>query len=199
MGSNLNPTEAYRVPTFLGGELIVRRGTAAEFRELEPFHYRRGQVTSWAAVWAAEYEGRLAGVAVLSYPTLRCLARERALGWEGLSNQEKGRRANAEVRTIRRVIVHPTFRGAGVACALIRCVLYHHPVRWMEGISVMERVAPVFGRAGMRLCEECSGKAGAAYLIWDAEKNRVDWTYPRVAAREEGLLWAGRDVVALKN
>ncbi len=57
--------------------------------------------------------------------------------------------ANANLRTITRVIVHPTFRSAGLAVAIVKRLCEHCLTRYVEAMAKMGRVHPFFERAGM--------------------------------------------------
>jgi GNAT superfamily N-acetyltransferase len=94
---------------------------------------------------------RLAAVGVLSFPTLRHLTRERALGLAAsLSHRERLAFTNAHVRTISRVVVHPQFRGLGLASELVRKLIEVCPTRYVEASAIMAHVHPFFEAAGMR-------------------------------------------------
>jgi hypothetical protein len=47
-----------------------------------------------------------------------------------------------------RVVLHPTYRGAGVAAAFVRRACETCPVSWIETLTAMGRVNPFFERAG---------------------------------------------------
>jgi hypothetical protein len=47
-----------------------------------------------------------------------------------------------------RVVLHPTYRGAGVGAAFVRRACETCPVPWVETLSAMGRVNPFFERAG---------------------------------------------------
>src|SRR3954464_9386701 len=100
-----------RLESFLPGELVLARGTPRDYAQLERFHYLPGRPATWAGVWVVRYAGRLAAVAVLSYPTVNSGARDRALGMVGWPVARKLALVNRDVRTISRVVVHPQFRG----------------------------------------------------------------------------------------
>ena len=110
------------------GDIRFERGTRADYFELARYHYVNRAPATWAGVWTARWRGangrdHLLGVAVLSWPTLRCLARERALGLGHMTDRRRARWVNANLRTISRVIVHPAARGLGVATGLVRAIL----------------------------------------------------------------------------
>lgn len=141
------------------GRLILRGGTRADYRALEQFHYVAGPPATWAGVWTIEHEIRdglgLPGavpvaVGVLSYPCLNCHARERALNLAGMGRRRRQRFVNENIRTISRLIVHPTYRGLGLASILIQCILENCPTRYVEALAAMARGHPMFAKAGMR-------------------------------------------------
>src|SRR5438876_117069 len=112
-------------------QIVIEKGMISDYRELAHLHYVPGDPAVVAGVWRAVWRGhncelkidnwqlaieeRLVAVGVLAWPTPACLARERALGISGPRYGEKLRFINEHVRTIARVIVHPQFRGLGVA------------------------------------------------------------------------------------
>ena len=114
---------------------------------------------------------RLAAVAVLSYPTVNSAARGRALGMAGWPAARKLSLANREVRTISRVVVHPQFRGVGLASRLVRVICEQGPTRWVEAYAVMGRVHPFFEKGGMKPMS--SGDLdGPAYYLFDRAVRR---------------------------
>lgn len=162
--------ESYEIGSPLPGRLVLELGSARDFGRLERFHYRARRPATWCQVWVVRYRsGRegsmLAGAGVLSYPTLSCHAREEALGIEEMVRSDKTRWINRHVRTISRVAVHPTFRSLGLARALVRCMLYHCPTRYVEALAGMGRAHPFFELAGMR---GYPGEAmGPIYYLYD--------------------------------
>lgn len=137
--------------------ILVRAGTWRDYQSLAGHHYRGGPPATRVRVLAAEVEGRgrVAGVLVVSMPTLN--GRWRSAAWGGRyaptghgGKRLMARRLNAEVRTISRVIVHPRYRGLGVATRLVRAYLANPLTRRTEAVAVMGAYAPFFERAGMR-------------------------------------------------
>jgi GNAT superfamily N-acetyltransferase len=108
---------------------------------------------------------RLAAVAVLSYPTVNSAARDRALGMVGWPAARKLALANRDVRTISRVVVHPQFRGVGLASRLVRVICEQSPTRWVEAYAVMGRVHPFFEKGGMKRYDPPTGDGPVYYLF----------------------------------
>jgi GNAT superfamily N-acetyltransferase len=116
---------------------------------------------------------RVVAVAVLSYPTIRSIPRERTLGLRDAAPRERAAYVNAHVRTVSRVVVHPQFRGLGLASELVRKLIAVCPTRYVEASAVMAHVHPFFAAAGMRRISvdgDASGSndlARPAYFIVD--------------------------------
>jgi GNAT superfamily N-acetyltransferase len=158
--------------TFLPGRLTVARGSPRDYFALERFHYVPKRPATWAGVWVVSYQddddaapsrAKLVAIAVVSYPTVNCAARDAALELNRLTRARKLAWVNRNVRTISRVVVHPQFRGVGIAARLVRHVCDQCPTRWVEALAAMGRVHPFFERGGMRRAGE--GRAGVIYYV----------------------------------
>jgi hypothetical protein len=55
---------------------------------------------------------------------------------------------NERLWLLQRVVLHPTYRAAGIASAFVRRACEQCPVDWIETLSAMGRVNPFFERAG---------------------------------------------------
>jgi GNAT superfamily N-acetyltransferase len=190
----------------LPGRLRIERGTFADYRALEHFHYAPGRPAAPAGVWRVVYgdlqlsrcagpteaicdlqlknsarhpsfncksqiancKSRVVAVGVLAYPTPASRARERTLSLTGPRYGPKLAFVNRHVRTIARIIVHPQFRGLGVAARLVRRICQDCPTRYVEAFAAMGEVHPLFERGGMR--RVAGGEGEAAYFIFDREE-----------------------------
>jgi len=97
-------------------------------------------------------ETTVAAVLLVSLPSPTCRMRTYATRgrYEGLERRAGLRLLNEEVRTISRVIVHPQWRGLGLAVRLVRHALTHAETVYTEALAAMGRVHPFFERAGMQ-------------------------------------------------
>ncbi len=151
---------------FLPGQFQITRGSAADYSELARFHYRPGRPATWAGIWIIQYETRLIAVGVLSYPTINSNARDAALDLHRLTRPARPARLafiNANIRTISRVIVHPQFRGLGLASRLVQRICHDCPTRWTEACAAMARIHPFFEKGGMTRL----GGESKAYFLHD--------------------------------
>src|SRR5690606_35533419 len=96
-------------------------------------------------LWHAEEP---VGISVLTTPPVSLSQRNRFFGLRGRWNRTQLRALNSQLVMLSRVVLHPTFRGAGVASAFIRrsCELCPYP--WIETLTRMGHVNPFFERAG---------------------------------------------------
>lgn len=146
--------------------LALVQGGVADYNALKEHHYRADRPATMTRVLALRHTSRNAvvrfmhrdaqsqTVAVLieSLPSLSCKMRDWALNDRYGSWLSPGQRAtllNAEVRVISRVVVHPCWRGLGLAVRLVRHALQNPTTIYTEALAAMGRVNPFFERAGM--------------------------------------------------
>jgi len=146
---------------------IIAPGGIGDYRAMAGFHYlagppaahKRVYVARPTAAWLAELspvERALApsraGVLVVSPPVLNVRGRNQAFAgrYSGGDRSASVARLNAELECISRVVVHPAFRGAGLAVAMVRHALEHAATPRVEALAAMGAVHPFFERAGMR-------------------------------------------------
>ncbi len=141
---------------YLPGEFIFEPGTIDDYHALARFHYLEKKPATVACIWRARFVHRdkrnpdqIAAVGVLSYPAACSRERNLVFGLSDKPYREKLLFANANLRTISRVIVHPTFRSAGLAAGIVKRLCEHCPTRFVEAMAKMGRVHPLFERAGM--------------------------------------------------
>ncbi len=148
------------------GRLTVEQGDWGDYLGLAEYHYKGSAPATVSRVFVAKHfvEGvsdrfmgrtsgeRVVGVLVESMPVLGCRMRDWALGGRYGGVQDRRQRAtlvNREVRCISRVVVHPQWRGLGVAVRLVGATLAAAATVYTEAMAAMGRVHPFFERAGM--------------------------------------------------
>lgn len=150
------PTRTIIPSRFAPEPITIEPGTRADFGALKHHHYRTHDPANIAHILRATrttHSGHtiLAGVLVITYPTLN--ARWRARAYPGRfdtgSPRDDARRLNAEVRTIARVIVEPRSRALGIASKLVRTYLAHPVTPITEAFAAMGSVSPFLKNAGM--------------------------------------------------
>ncbi len=169
------------LPTWLPGRLTLDTGTAGDYRELARWHYRAGRPATWAAIVAIRHElndsasrrgracfsGRVcpahvkedarslvAAVGVLSWPTACSRPRSKVFHLDGATYGQRIKWANANLRTISRVIVRPSYRGAGLAGVIIAALIERCSTPYIEATAAMAACHPMFEHAGMNRHDE---------------------------------------------
>ncbi len=146
-------------------DIRIEPGARRDYERLRHLHYRPGRPGPITNVDRAvcsvrtvvgrflqrREETRVVGVIVRSRPPLACVLRDVATHgrYRDLPARERAALINREVRTISRVIVHPQWRGAGLAVGLVRHVLATAETPYTEARAAMGRIHPFFERAGM--------------------------------------------------
>ena len=105
------------------------------------------------------------GIVVFGTPAASLTLRSR---YFGLKNPRTGlglQSLNAQLWLLQRVVLHPTYRGAGIASDFIRRACELCDVDWIETLSAMGHANPVFERAGFTRVGvvKRSGSANGAY------------------------------------
>src|SRR5207302_6118247 len=88
------------------------------------------------------------GVCVFAAPAAALKLRSRYFGLKNPRSGEHLAALNQQLWLLARVVLHPTYRGAGVAAAFVRRACETCPVPWVETLTAMGRVNPFFERAG---------------------------------------------------
>ena len=138
----------------------IERGRIGDYRELHKYHYIAGAPAAHKRVWTIRTPNRyrrwgapeVAAVLVVS-PPVPCV-RGRNVATAGryvLRNRSDAlARINAELECISRVIVHPMFRGLGLASRLVRHALATAQTPRIETLAAMGKIHPLFTQSGMQ-------------------------------------------------
>lgn len=146
--------------------LVLRTGSLRDYALLAEHHYLARKPAMAMRVLVLEdprrsvcarmrgevAAGKVVGVLVESLPALSCRLRDEALGHRYGGLRDVARRAavlNREVRCISRVVVHPQWRGLGLAVRLVREALVSATTVFTESLAAMGHVNPFFEHAGM--------------------------------------------------
>jgi len=156
-----------RVCSLLQYMKIERAGVEA-WRALSEFHYRDDRCGAIDQIFAlrmnieAAEQGwyrlrvdlkRPVGVIVYAMPLANVALRNRATNnrYAGLATRAMSLQLlNREMRCIRRVVIHPQYRGIGLAQYLVRETLGFAGTELVDAMASMGRVNPFFAKAGMK-------------------------------------------------
>lgn len=167
-------TDVFATPA---GRVTLESGTRADYLALAAFHYKPAAPATAALIARAVFalpracglprawRRRTVGVAVLSWPIPLTRGRSRRFCLDARRYGACLRFANAHVRTVSRVVVHPQFRALGLAGQLVRHLAARCPTRFVEASSALARACPFFESAGFAKHDAHDG--GPAYFLLD--------------------------------
>ena len=150
----------------LDAQVEFSPGSMRDYAALCEHHYRADRPATCTRVLALHWrrcgvvgrfvgrrsETQTVGVLVESLASLNCRLRDGALGDRYRTLRDLRARAaalNADLRCISRVVVHPQWRGLGLAVRLVRAALASATTPLTEALAAMGHVNPFFERAGM--------------------------------------------------
>lgn len=88
------------------------------------------------------------GICVFAAPARALSQRSRYFGLNGSWSRIRLQALNQQLVTLSRVVLHPTYRGAGLAAAFIRASCRSCRWPWIEALAEMGHINPFFERAG---------------------------------------------------
>ncbi|MBP7935861.1 MAG: hypothetical protein KA354_14545 [Phycisphaerae bacterium] len=143
-------TEAISKRSFsLLPRLKIEAGMVRDYEPFAAWHYRGGESLGFVdKVFVLREGGVGAGLGVVVYgrPVLELALRNQVTGGRFSGRPE---RLNAEVRVLKRLVIHPDVRGCGLGHWLVRKTLPLVGTPCVECLAAMGAVNPVFEKAGM--------------------------------------------------
>lgn len=137
--------------------MTVSEATMEDYELLESFHYLGNRPAFMTHKFRLTYKGysqdsreKTIGIIIFQSPFLTCSARNKAMPQYKRSNTKEGAElVNREIVRLSRIIIHPKFRGAGLAVKLVKETMALTGKRVVETIAAMARYNPFFEKAGM--------------------------------------------------
>jgi GNAT superfamily N-acetyltransferase len=151
----------------LADELWLSDGAVADWPHFARWHYRSHKLGFVRRVVLLWHKSEAVGICVFASPAASLTLRSRFFGLNRPRSREHLAALNKQLWVLARVVLHPTYRGAGVAAAFVRRACETCPVPWIETLSAMGQVNPFFERAGFRrvgmIRKSTTGSASGAY------------------------------------
>lgn len=128
-------------------DIRILQASKEDYEILKGFHYLQGNPAAVKHRFKLTYKDETIGIIVYTM-SFRALKYRNQLFPEYKNNIQK---VNREILRISRVIIHPKFRGIGLAQVLIRQTLPTVNARIIECVAAMAKYNPFFEKAGMTL------------------------------------------------
>jgi ABC-type lipoprotein export system ATPase subunit len=134
-------------------EMSIQSGTLVDYKALAHFHYLHGQPAANRFIFKLVYHQEIIGVILYTVSFLNLSLRNKIFPEYKTSAQQPThlatKRVNSEILRISRIIIHPKYRGVGLAAELIRRTMPLCNVRIVETVAAMASHNPFFEKAGM--------------------------------------------------
>jgi ABC-type lipoprotein export system ATPase subunit/GNAT superfamily N-acetyltransferase len=129
-------------------EFRVTTGSLADWPRFARWHYRSHRVGSVRFVTVLWHRDQQVGICVFTTPPLSLAGRNRFFGRSGKWTRLTVGSLNRQLATLSRVVLHPTYRGAGIAGEFVKRSCEACPYPWIESLAQMGHVNPFFEKAG---------------------------------------------------
>jgi len=116
------------------------------------------------------------GICVFSSPAAAQSLRTNAFGLVNPRSSVALSALNEQLWLLSRVVLHPTYRGAGIASQFVRRACETCRVRWIETLTALGHINPFFEKAGFR-------KIGMIRFNGPRQRNTYSKIYGRRNAR----------------
>jgi len=135
-------------PISFAGELRVEDGSRADWPHFAKWHYRSHQLAFVKRVVVLRHGDEPVGICVFTTPAAALALRTRYFGLTNPRSRVALAALNEQLWLLARVVLHPTYRGAGIAAGFVRQACQTCPVPWVETLTAMGHANPFFERAG---------------------------------------------------
>jgi GNAT superfamily N-acetyltransferase len=126
----------------------LSEGARTDWPYFARWHYRSHHLAFVRRIVLLWHGREPVGICVFSSPAASLKLRSQYFGLKKARSGEAMSALNQQLWLLSRVVLHPTYRGAGVAAAFVRKACESCPVRWIETLTAMGRINPFFERAG---------------------------------------------------
>lgn len=137
-------------PISFADELRMEEGSRADWPYFAKWHYRSHQLAFVRRIVLLKHAAEPIGICVFTAPAASLTLRSHYFGLKNPRSRIALTALNEQLWLLSRVVLHPTYRGAGIAAKFVRDVCESCPVPWIETLSAMGHANPFFERAGFQ-------------------------------------------------
>lgn len=131
-------------------ELRMTEGGKSDWPYFARWHYRGHHVACVKRVVLLWHGDEPIGICVFTTPAASLSIRSNYFGLKGARTRLALQALNRQLWLLSRVVLHPTYRGAGIGAAFVRRACETCDVDWIETLSAMGRANPFFEKAGFK-------------------------------------------------
>lgn len=143
-----NDTARESRPISFAGELRIEDGSRVDWPYFAKWHYRSHHLGFVKRVVVLKHGDEPVGICVFTTPAASLTLRSKFFGLSNPRSRVALAALNEQLWLLARVVLHPTYRGAGIAAGFVREACRSCPVPWVETLTAMGHANPFFERAG---------------------------------------------------
>ena len=126
-------------------------GTKTDYEKLKRFHYRQANLGAVKNIYKMTLNNEIIGVIVITYPHLALKGRNIYTKKKySKMTKENCKMINEKFECIARIILHPQYRGLGLAYHFLKEYFKLSESDYIETVAVMANYTPFFEKAGMK-------------------------------------------------
>jgi ABC-type lipoprotein export system ATPase subunit/GNAT superfamily N-acetyltransferase len=137
-------------PISFADDLWLSEGAKSDWPYFARWHYRSHHVACVKRVVLLWHEQEPIGICVFTTPAAALNLRSRYFGLKGGRSRLGLQALNRQLWLLSRVVLHPTYRGAGIGATFVRRACESCDVDWIETLSAMGHANPFFEKAGFQ-------------------------------------------------
>jgi len=135
-------------PISFADDLRIEEGLRADWPRFAKWHYRSHHLAFVKRIVVLKHGEEPIGICVFSCPAASLSLRSRYFGLHNPRSSVALAALNQQMWLLSRVVLHPTYRGAGIAAKFVRQACETCPIPWIETLSAMGHANPFFEHAG---------------------------------------------------
>jgi ABC-type ATPase with predicted acetyltransferase domain len=135
-------------PISFAHELRMEEGSRADWLLFAKWHYRSHKLAFVKRIVLLKHGDEPVGLCAFTTPAASLSLRTHFFGLANPRSKVALQALNEQLWLLARVVLHPTYRGAGIAAGFVRRACETCPVPWVETLTAMGNANPVFDRAG---------------------------------------------------
>lgn len=144
------PQAAFRKGISFADELWLSEGAKSDWPYFARWHYRGHRVACVKRVVLLWHEQEPIGICVFTTPAASLQMRTAHFGLKGARTRLAMQALNGQLWLLSRVVLHPTYRGAGIGASFVRKACESCDIDWIETLSAMGHANPFFEKAGFK-------------------------------------------------
>ena len=129
-------------------ELSMTEGNRQDWEYFSKWHYRSHHLGFVKRIVLLKHGSDPIGICVFCTPAGSLRLRSHYFGLKHSRTELSLRALNQQLWVLSRVVLHPTYRGAGIGADFVRRACQSCEVDWIETLSAMGQVNPFFEKAG---------------------------------------------------